>query len=286
MDWEFDAIGTRWCITAVKPITDDTKQAVIERIMAFDWSYSRFRDDGLIATIRARPGTYVLPADAEPLLSWYWQLYDVTDGGLTPLVGRTLEQLGYDAAYSLQPGDVDNIPTWEQAMDYLSPVLTVHLPDVVLDFGAAGKGYLVDIVAELLGEHEHQAFVINAGGDIRVMGQTLRVELEDPYDSTRSLGYVELQSGQAICASATNRRRWAGVHHVIDPHTRQPTDAITASWVIAESCMQADGIATALWFTAPELLAEQFRYEYLLIRGDTMQSSAKFGARLYTGDLT
>lgn len=64
-----------------------------------------------------------------------------------------------------------------------------------------------------------------------------------------------------------------------------PSDSITASWVIAGSCMVADGLATALWFCEPERLAGVFAYQYLFVREYQIQSSRGFGARLYAGDL-
>ncbi|MCA9330505.1 FAD:protein FMN transferase [Candidatus Saccharibacteria bacterium] len=284
MNWDFDAIGTHWRITTPVLIGSEEKTSIIDRIEAFDWSYSRFRNDGLIAGIRETVGTHVLPDDAEPLINFYRRLYDVTGGGITPLIGRTLEQLGYDADYSLNPGETDSLPSWGDALAYHHPVLEVKQAGLVLDFGAAGKGYLVDIVADMLRACDHHEFVINAGGDITVRGESRRIELEDPHDTSRSIGFVELKSGQSICASATSRRRWRNLHHVIDPNTLLPTDTIVASWVIADSCMMADGLATALWFSNPAKLLRTFPVEYLLIKADQIQSSSQFGARLYTGE--
>ena len=284
MHWDFDAIGTHWRITAPQAIQQKLRTEILDRIEVFDRSYSRFRSDGLIAAIRDKAGKYTLPADAEPLLQLYKRLYEMTDGHVSPLVGRALEQLGYDAEYSLTPGQVDTIPTWDEALSYEPPELEVKQAGLVLDFGAAGKGYLVDIVAELLRKDGHEEFVVNAGGDVFVHGRSQRIELEDPLDPTRSLGYVELRSGHAICASAANRRRWRDVHHIINPEDGQSDDSLTASWVITDSCMLADGLATAVWFAEPQNLSEEFEFDYLLIAGDSMRHSEGFNATLYTKD--
>jgi thiamine biosynthesis lipoprotein len=45
--------------------------------------------------------------------------------------------------------------------------------------------------------------------------------------------------------------------------TARPTRDVIATWVIADSAMIADGLATALFFTAPEKLAATYNYEYL-----------------------
>jgi len=122
-----------------------------------------------------------------------------------------------------------------------------------LDVGAAGKGQLVDLVAEVLIEHGVAEWTVDASGDLRHRGAPIRVALEHPWDTTTAVGIVELADG-ALCASATNRRRWVDldgntVHHVLDALTGVPVDGIVASWVVAADAMTADGVATALFFT-------------------------------------
>lgn len=282
--WEFEAIGTQWQIITAKPISDALKSSIMARVDMYDKTYSRFRSDSLVSRIRSKAGRYRLPDDAGPLLVFYKQLYDLTDGNITPLVGRAMEQLGYDAQYSLTPGRVDSVPGWDEALSYQPPVLEAKQSGLVLDFGAAGKGRLVDIIYDILLGHDHDELVINAGGDICVHGATQRIELEDPHDQTRSLGYVELDSGQAICASAANRRTWGKHHHIVNPHTGQSEQSLSASWVIADDCMHADGLATAMWFTEAAKLARQFQFGFLLIAGDSMRHSEGFNATLYTKD--
>lgn len=49
----------------------------------------------------------------------------------------------------------------------------------MIDVGAAGKGYLVDIVSEILRQAGHTRFVVDAGGDLRHAGEHgLHVGLE------------------------------------------------------------------------------------------------------------
>jgi thiamine biosynthesis lipoprotein ApbE len=45
--------------------------------------------------------------------------------------------------------------------------LTVEVTHpVMLDFGAAGKGYLIDIVADILRQEQIESFCVDAGGDM------------------------------------------------------------------------------------------------------------------------
>lgn len=238
--------------------------AILDRIEVFDRTWSRFRDDSLVSRIAVEPGVWLLPDDAPPLFELYRRLYDATDAALSPLVGGALESLGYDRAYSLRAsGTPAAVPRWQDAIAWDGRALTTMRP-VGLDIGAAGKGHLVDIVSGMLAAAGHEEFIVDGSGDIRHRGPTVvRVGLEHPLDATRVIGIANVGEG-AICSSATNRRAWGdGLHHVIDATTGRPTRAIIATWAIATTALEADGLATALFFADPARLAETFDFSYV-----------------------
>lgn len=246
--WRFDAIGTSWRIDTRDPLPHPVARAVTERVERFDRDWSRFRPDSLVARIAAAPGRHVLPADAGILLGFYRELYEATGGRMSPLVGRTLEALGYDPAYRLRAADdVPSVPAWDDAVAWDGEALETAKP-VLVDVGAAGKGYLVDIVCDLLAEAGIDEHIVDASGDLRSRGVPMRIALEHPIDPSKAVGVVDV-SGGAFCASATNRRAWGdGLHHVLDATTGRPVRGVMATWVIAPSALVADGIATALFF--------------------------------------
>lgn len=264
---EFEAIGTRWQVDSAEPIAPELATAMHERIARFDAAWSRFRDDSLVSRIAGEPGSWRLPADAPPLLDLYRRLYDATDGAMSPLVGRSLETLGYDRAYSLRPsGPARPAPAWEDSIAWDGETLTTVRP-VVLDVGAAGKGYLVDLVGELLVAGGVRDLVVDASGDIRRWDAApgYRVALEHPADPTKAIGVIEL-GDRAICASAVNRRAWGnGLHHVLDATTGLPTSHVIATWAIAPTALVADGCATALFFTDAERLVEEFGIQFVRV---------------------
>ncbi len=284
----FEAIGTSWTIQLWSSQIDEKKllQQIQYRVELFDKAYSRFRDDSLVTKISKRGGTYELPDDADKLIKLYRTMYDLTDGRVTPLIGQTLAQAGYDAEYSLRPGKITKLPTWDEAMVYKSDTreLETKLP-ILLDFGAAGKGYLVDIITELLKEEGVSRFLVNGGGDIRYVdnkAEPIKVGLENPDNTEQVIGIVEL-ANQSLCGSAGNRRRWANFHHVIDPHMLTSPEAIKAVWVVADKAMVADGLTTCLYFVEPEELQQQFLFEYLIITADnSIQHSQHFPAEVFT----
>lgn len=278
---KFEAIGTPWSIETASKLPDALQQKIHERIELFDKTYSRFRDDSLVAKL-SEPGTYTFPDDAEPLLNFYHKLYIATEGSVTPLIGKALEQAGYDASYSLKPKakKIAATPKWDTAMKWTENTVEIKQP-VVLDIGAAGKGYLIDIIAELLEAHDIVHYTIDASGDIRHRSRTMeKIGLEDPRDSSRVVGTAHIKN-TSLCASAINRRKWGDWHHVIDARTGRPVNHVIAVWVIADSTMIADGLATALFFVPPGMLKNWEFQSVRLFTDGRIEKTAGFVGELF-----
>ncbi|MDN3480941.1 FAD:protein FMN transferase [Arthrobacter sp. APC 3897] len=271
-DFSFEAIGTAWTVSTAAPLTVQERAALAEAVESYDRTYSRFRQDSAIAPLAAAPGTVDLPVTAAPLLSLFDTLHRLSGGAVNPLVGSSLEKLGYDAAYSFASAGPSPAPDWAASASWQAlgdrTVLNTSVP-VTFDIGAAGKGQLVDLVFELLHASGHRELTVDAGSDLRHSGpRPLRVALEHPYDTTRAVGVLPLHN-RALCASASNRRQWGdGLHHIVDAGTGRPVETVAAAWVLADDAMTADGLATALFFTDPGTLAEEFAFDYVRMFSD------------------
>lgn len=283
--FSFEAIGTHWQIDIFnESFSADLQASILRRIDEFDKIYSRFRDDSTVMAMSYNAGEYVLPDDAQKLLSLYKKLYDITNGLFTPLIGNVLSDAGYDSSYSFQEKQLRKVPVWEDVMQYEYPVLSMKQP-AIIDVGAGGKGYLVDIIADLLISHGVDSFLINAGGDIvhrDADNKKVRIGLEDPADSKKVVGIADI-GNQSICGSATNRRKWGRFHHVMNPNTLSSPEHIIALWVVAETGLLADALATCLFFTSPEVLLRDFQFEYAIIHSDfKLEKSPTFPAEFFT----
>lgn len=285
----FEAIGTHWIVDIVEDLDgglfESLERAIHERIEEFDKNYSRFRHDGWIERLATQAGTYEVPADAGPLLALYEKVYRVTEGAVTPLIGQVLVDAGYDAEYSLQSkNELMRPPRWDEVIEYKYPLLTMKKP-AVLDFGAAGKGYLVDLIAELISSFGVASFTVDAGGDMRhqsSINEVLKVGLEHPEDTSLAIGVAGL-GNRSLCGSAGSRRKWGEYHHIIDPRTLTSPRNILAVWVMAESTMLADAMTTCLFFMEPEKVRSEFVFDYLIMYADySVSKSAGFSAELFT----
>lgn len=286
-DWDafsFDGIGTRWEVSTPRPLDGTVRARLLAVVERYDGVWSRFRPDSTVSAMSRQPGRFHFPDEAAALGRLYRSLYDITAGAMTPLIGGSLERLGYDASYSLRPaGSPVPAPRWEDALVWEGSELTTAIP-LVVDIGAAGKGQLVDLVAAELRSHGQGDFMIDASGDLLRSGpDPVRVALEHPYDPAKAIGTVSL-SGGALCASASNRRAWGdGLHHVLDGTTGRPVSTAVATWTMADSTMVADALATALFFVPGAVLESAFDFSWLMVFSDGSAAySAGFEGTLFT----
>ena len=132
-------------------------------------------------------------------------------------------------------------------------------PDLKLDVNAIAKGYGVDQVFEWILDKGFESVFVEIGGEIRCTGknqngQNWRVGIIDPKISVLpgdELSAIVNLDGKAMATSG-NYRNFIEINgqilgHTIDPRTGFPveTDVLSVS-VIANSCIEADGWATAL----------------------------------------
>ncbi len=286
--FRFAAIGTDWQIDTERPMPEALRHRICALAEEFDHVWSRFRTDSLITRIAHTEGggRFEFPARDVALLDLYDRLVAATAGGVDPLVGRDLELLGYDARYSLVRDDADiagrrRRDSWARDIRREQATITTDRP-VVIDVGAAGKGYLVDLIAHTLLDAGLDGFVVDGSGDLRHRGGApVTVGLEHPTLSGRVIGTVSLRDA-ALCASATNRRTWGeGLHHVLDGRTRRPVTDVVATWAIAADAATADGLATALFVSDPARLRSfPFRWVRMLADG-RVQWSNDFDGELF-----
>jgi thiamine biosynthesis lipoprotein len=142
------------------------------------------------------------------------------------------------------------------------PALRKSTGKLVIDLSAIAKGYAVDRIAALLEDSSINNFLVEIGGEIKTRGAKLdgsawTVGIELPDDEQRNVQEVLALSSSALATSGDYRnfferdgRRYS---HTINPRTGRPvTHQLASVTVVADSCMLADGWATALMVLGPE----------------------------------
>lgn len=283
-NFSFDGIGTRWEISTPDQLAPVLTGELLAAVEAYDKTWSRFRADSLVARLSRGPGSITLPDHATGLQELYATAYRLSDGAMTPLIGSSLERLGYDASYSLIPtGAAQAPPRWEDVLEWTGTTMTAREP-LVVDIGAAGKGQLVDLLGGILRGAGLDDFLVDGSGDMLHSGaHPVSVALEHPYNPRQAIGTVELDNA-ALCASAANRRAWDdGLHHVLDGTTGKPVHTTVATWTMAASALVADGLATALFMVDPAPFEKEFEFSWLRVSSTGSAAfSSGFEGRLFT----
>lgn len=285
--FSYESMGTGWAVSIWDDIPSQElnilKEDIIRMSSDFDHTYSRFIQSSLIWKLAKLQGVQEVPTDLVRMLRLYETLHALSGGKLNPLVGFALSDLGYDETYSLQKKEaIRSVPDFSSTLRILDDN-HIELHDFVLiDLGALGKGYFVDTIASYLKQKGMQRFLVNGSGDIYYKGNgiPLRAGLEDPNDTSKVLGVLEITDG-ALCASAGNRRTWGEYHHTLDPDSLTSPREIAASWVKAPSAALSDGLCTCLMLTEPERYTS-LSFEYCLLNPTyKIKRSAGFTAELF-----
>jgi len=124
--------------------------------------------------------------------------------------------------------------------------------DGALDPCGYVKGWSVDEAVALLLERGVERFLINAGGDVRVVDVTTapkpwRVAIVHPFDRMAIAQVVNLVHG-AVATSGTAERG----AHVVNPHTHAPALELSSVTVVGADLAVSDALATAAFAMGTE----------------------------------
>ena len=125
-----------------------------------------------------------------------------------------------------------------------------------ITLGGIAKGYAVDRATEVLKESGVEQALVDIGGDIRGFGpQRWRIAIQHPRYEYEWLEMIELKNS-AVATSGDYRRFFLlgerRVHHILDPKTGQPADAVMSVTVIVGNCLDADALTTLVFVLGPE----------------------------------
>jgi len=164
----------------------------------------------------------------------------------------------------------DKIKVGEDRIEFEADGMSITL-------GGIAKGYAVDEALKVIKNMGIKNALVNAGGDMGMLGskpdgEMWNVELKNPdEDSDEKLPSFSL-SDKAIATSGNYERYFdpdKKVHHITNPKTGYSADICISATIIADSCMEADALATSIFVMGPEdglkLVESLDRVEALII---------------------
>ncbi len=167
-------------------------------------------------------------------------------------------------------------------------------PAVSLNFGAFAKGYAIELEMKKLQKLGIQNAVINAGGDLSVIGQhgdrLWNVGIRHPREQGL-LASIEVKHNESIFTSGDYERYYyyqdKRFHHILDPTTGYPTTDTQSVTILHQDAGRADAAATAIFVAGSknwQTIAKNMSIRHVLLvdaNGDihltpAMQKRVKF----------
>jgi FAD:protein FMN transferase len=281
---EFRAMGTT--ISMLLPENQVEMGAEIVRTLFAEWeqALSRFLPESELSRLNQQAGTPVAVSNLlYDVLATALTAAQATEGVYDPALLEQLEQLGYDRNFDdipvkrfdpIIPGEPGG--RWRGIK--VDPIRRqVTLPaGIKLDFGGIAKGMAVDASLEKLHQNGISSALVNAGGDLSVLGLPPSAEqwiVAVP--GQKQYWTIPLHHG-SIATSGIAHRHWLQGnivrHHILDPRTGLPAQSdLWSVTVVADRCEQAEVAAKVAFILGSKAGAEflhQNRIAGLLVHGD------------------
>ena len=136
-------------------------------------------------------------------------------------------------------------------MHFLAPDLIQSSRPVCLDLGGIAKGFAVDMAVRVLRSEGITSGSVNAGGDLRVFGNTsLPIQLRHPETPEELIEIGCLKDGAIATSSLYFAKRDHQKSHIINPLAQNLSEVhveIAGSFsILAKECVYADALTKVL----------------------------------------
>ena len=269
---QFRAMGTT--ISLLLPEDQVEVGTKIVRTLFTEWeqTLSRFLLESELSQLNQRAGEAVGVSDLlYHVLTTALAAAQVTQGVYDPALQDQLVLLGYDRPFDDLPAVGSNTlflgrpgGGWRR-IQVDRAIRRVTLPvGVKLDFGGIAKGMAVDAALKALQQVEVQRALVNAGGDLAVLGLPPEEEQwQIAIPGKEQSWSIPLRHG-AVATSGIAHRHWQQGqmlrHHLLDP--RSGLSAQSGLWsvtVVAARCEQAEVAAKVAFILGLQQGAEFLR---------------------------
>jgi len=202
-----------------------------------------------------------------PLITASKDLFEKSSGLFNPAIGNLINlwQMHRHDEADIAPPAASDIATTVQQNPQMSDLqldgtlLVSRNPGVQLSLGAFAKGYAIDLAMEYLQSQGITNAVINAGGDLRVIGQhgerPWRIGIRHPRKDG-VIAWLDAEANESIFTSGDYERYFIHegkrYHHILDPRTGYPAAGAISVTVIHQDAGIADAAATALFVAGAE----------------------------------
>lgn len=254
-------------ITLLLPASELKRGSQLMHTLFAEWeqTLSRFLPESELSRLNQRPETPVPVSELlYHVLATALNAAQASAGVYDPALLGQLINLGYDRSFEKMPSRrLDLVLPGEPGGRWrdikVDPIRRcVTLPaGLQLDFGGIAKGMAVDTALAVLSEHGIDRALVNAGGDLAVLGVpagaqqwSIAVPGRDQHWS------IPLRKGALATSGLDRRHWWQGQelrHHLLDPRTGLPVHSgLWSVTVAADHCEQAEVAAKVAFILGPQ----------------------------------
>ena len=208
-----------------------------------------------------------IPPGLKDLFDKAWAIREASAGQFEPRVAALVRLWGFDdpARLRSEPPAAREIEALVDAVqaapDYDSSGTYGPALNVAWDFGAIGKGWIVDQMLDLLARAGFPDATIDAGGHVGTRGyrdgRPWRVGIRDPIESgEQEYVLASVQPGErSVVTHGDDQRAFEHLgrrySHLLDPQTGWPAEGLRSLTVIHADGAMADAAGAALFVAGP-----------------------------------
>lgn len=220
-----------------------------------------------------------------------------TGGAFDPTVGPLVRAWGFFTPTPARPS-APAIATARGMAGFdkvrLDPVArTVQFTEsgVEIDPGGIGKGFAVDLAANVLRQHGIRAGMVSAGGStIYALGHppdrpAWTVAIRDPANPETPIAIVALSDNSVSTSGVSEKFVQEGSRrfgHVFDPRTGEPVEGMCQASVIAPTAIGSDALTKAAFIRSHDEVRREFEAEKKSFHAMRVEGPCKDGRVIWT----
>ncbi len=183
--------------------------------------------------------------------------FDITAGPLVELWGFGLSDGAKEAPSSKQIEAILPLVNYRNIIiDEQDKKIGLEKPGMKIDLSGIAKGYAVDKAIEALREEGIENAIVDAGGDLYCLGTGFDqtpwvIGVKNPRRPGKVIARFKLRD--RACATSGDYENFFIIDgerfsHLIDSRTGRPVqNGLVSATVLAPTCLEADGLATAIF---------------------------------------
>lgn len=294
-DYSIFAFGTLIEVSLFDVTGSQAKNAFAQLQQDFDRFHRDWSPwtDGDLARLNRRLQTQLnqplaVPEHLLPIIKASFELSEKTGNLYNPAIGRLInlwqfhkyqeQDIRPPAPEKIQALVAKNPKMSDMTLDKSNRLINTN-PAVSLNFGAFAKGYAISLEIRKLQQLGIQNAVINAGGDLSVIGRhgerAWNIGIRHPRRGNSPdglLASVQVKDNESVFTSGDYERFYVfqnkRYHHILDPRSGYPAQDAQSVTVIHNDAGLADAAATALFVAGSKgwrEIAEKMSLRYVML---------------------